>query len=143
MNLFTLLNRGAALAPKPKPPTAQVRAAEKARAEWCNGLLVDATRAWLDVGEAQPHVLNGLAILLSLAGFVHAHESGERTPEFDSIQKAMAAAKRCALSGDIVTADEAHAFGEAAQHAQAIIRAGSVEAIIHAAVAIRQTAGVV
>ena len=63
MNLLALLNRGAAHAPKPPAyPPSVVKAAEQARAQWLNALLVDQTRAWMDLGAEQPDVLSGLAV---------------------------------------------------------------------------------
>lgn len=143
MNLFALLNRGAAYAPpKPRHPPAVVKAAEKARREWLDALLVDQTRAWLSLGESQPDVLSGLATVLTLAGMVHVFDTRNAdTPDLRVIRGAISAATQSAAAGSVLTAADAGAFSAAAQRAEAIIRAASADAIIHAATGIRETVG--
>lgn len=141
MNLFTILNRGAAHAPKPPEHTAAVvRAAEATRAQWLNALLVDQTRAWMDLGESQPDVLSGLAVVLTCAGFVHVHDTRSAdTPELRIIRGAISAGTACSANGCRISVEDARAFSAAAHHAEVIIRAGTVAGIIHAAVSIRKT----
>lgn len=142
MNLFTMLNRGAAHAPAPKLPGAHVRAAEAARRQWLNALVVDETRAWLNLGEAQPDVLNGLTTLLTLAGFVHVFDARDAdTLDVRIIRGAISTAEGCVRAGEVITANDAQAFSSAAARAAAIIRAGTVPAIIHASRSIRETIG--
>lgn len=143
MNLFALLSRGAAHAPaKPRHTNAQIRAAEAARAMWLDALMVDETRAWLSLGEEQPEVLTAMATMLTLAGFVHAFDSRSvDTPDLRVIRGAISAATQCAEAGSVLTADNVRAFASACSRAEKIIRAGSVDAIIHAAVQIREAVG--
>lgn len=143
MNLFTLLNRGAAHAPpKPQYTPAQLRAIEATRLQWLNALLVDQTRTWLSLGEHAPDVLEGMATMLTIAGFVHVFDARSAdTPELRVIRGAISAATQCAATGSVLTADDARAFRAACDRARTIIEAGSHAAIIHAAESIRKTVG--
>lgn len=143
MNLFTLLNRGADHAPKlPQYTAQQLRAVERTRAQWLNALLVDQTRAWMDLGAEQPDVLSGLAVVLTCAGFVHVHDTRRNdTPQLRIIRGAISAGASCSANGCRIRAEDARAFSAAAQHAAVIIRAGTVAGIIHAAESIRKTVG--
>jgi hypothetical protein len=145
MNICDLWNRGAAMAPKPpqhKP--AVVRAAEASRKQWLRALQADQVRAWLDLGAEQREVLNGLATVLALAAFIQAHDlRTEDTPDQRVIRGALSAAAQCAEAGAVITVADARAFSSACDRAVAIIQAGSVSAIIAAAVRVRAAAGVV
>lgn len=143
MNLFAFLQSGARYAPpKPRHSAAVVKAAEKARREWLDALLVDQTRAWLSLGERQPEVLSGLATVLTLAGMVHVFDTRSAdTPELRVIRGAISAATQSSAAGSVLTAADAGAFSAAAQRAEAIIRAASVDALIHAATGLRETVG--
>jgi hypothetical protein len=142
MNLVAFLNRGARLAPPPEHAQCVVRAAEKARRQWLNALLVDQTRALLDLGEKQPEVLRGMSAMLALAAWVQAHDLGtEDTPEQRVIRGAMSAAAQCAEAGCVVSTADAQAFSVAASRAVEIIRSGTVSAIIHAAQRARAAVG--
>ena len=143
MNLFDVLNRGAAHAPKPPThPPSVVKAAEKARAQWLNALLVDQTRAWMDLGAEQPDVLSGLAVVLTCAGFVHVHDTRRTdTPELRIIRGAISAGTSCSANGCRIRAEDARAFSAAAHHAAVIIQSGTIAGIIHAAESIRKTIG--
>lgn len=135
MNIFDILNRGAAHAPKPpehKP--AVVRAAETTRKQWLDALQVDQVRAWMDLGQQQVEVLRGLATVLTLAGFAQAHDlRTEDTPEQRIIRGALSAAAQCGEAGAVISVADAKAFGAACDRAADIIKAASVAAIINAA----------
>ncbi len=143
MNLLALLNRGAAHAPKPPAyPPSVVKAAEQARAQWLNALLVDQTRAWMDLGAEQPDVLSGLAVVLTCAGFVHVHDTRRTdTPELRIIRGAISAGASCSANGCRIRHEDARAFSAAAHHAAVIIQSGTIAGIIHAAESIRKTVG--
>lgn len=143
MNLLALLNRGAAHAPKPPAyPPSVVKAAEQARAQWLNALLVDQTRAWMDLDAEQPDVLSGLAVVLTCAGFVHVHDTRSTdTPELRIIRGAISAGAACSANGCRIRAEDARAFSAAAHHAAVIIQSGTIAGIIHAAESIRKTIG--
>ena len=143
MNLLALLNRGAAHAPKPPAyPPSVVKAAEQARAQWLNALLVDQTRAWMDLGAEQPDVLSGLAVVLTCAGFVHVHDTRRNdTPQLRIIRGAISAGAACSANGCRIRAEDARAFSAAAHHAAVIIQSGTIAGIIHAAESIRKTVG--
>ncbi len=143
MNLLALLSRGAAHAPKPPAyPPSVVKAAEQARAQWLNALLVDQTRAWIDLGAEQPDVLSGLAVVLTCAGFVHVHDTRRTdTPELRIIRGAISAGASCSANGCRIRHEDARAFSAAAHHAAVIIQSGTIAGIIHAAESIRKTVG--
>lgn len=143
MNLMQLLARGAAHAEaSPRYTVPQLRAINATRRQWLNALLVDQTRAWMDLGERQPEVLTGLAVVLTCAGFVEAHDAGADTPRLRVIRGAISAAEQCAQQrGNRIQAADAKAFSAAARHAAEIIQAGTPAAIVHAAGAIRATVG--
>lgn len=143
MDFMQFIGRGAALAPqRPQYTGQQLRAVEAARRQWLNALLVDQTRAWLDIGASQPEVLNGLAVVLTTAGFVNVYDTRSAdTPEVRIIRGAISAAEACVANGSRIREADARAFSAAARHAAAIIEKGSPAAIIHAAESIRKTVG--
>lgn len=144
MNLFTMLNRGAAHAPSDtQRQQAKITvAAETARKQWLNALLVDQTRAWMSIGQQEAGVLAGLTTMLTIAGFVHVYDvKNIDTPDLRIIRGAVSAATQCMEAGGCVSLADAQAFSSAAKRADAIIKAASVEAIIHASQAIRDTVG--
>lgn len=137
MNLFAMLNRGAAHAPNPVK-----QAAEAARKQWLNALLVHQTGAWMSLGESQPETLNAMASVLTIAGFVHVFDTKSAdTPDLRVIRGAISAATQAAKAGWVVLRPEAQAFRAACDRAHRIIEAGTVPAIIHAAESIRRTVG--
>jgi len=143
MNLFALLNRGASYAPpRPRHPAAVVKAVEKTRRQWLNSLLVDQSRAWLELGSDAREVLTGLVVSLTLGGFVVVYETRDvDAPDLRVIRGAISAAEQCANGGCIMTPEHAMALCVAAQRASAAIRSASVDAIIHAAESIRLQVG--
>ena len=96
MNLMSFLQRGTKHAPvAPDPVTA---AAEKTRAIWRNALLVDQLRAWSNIGSSEPGALNGLATLLTLAGFALAYDKPNAdSPVVRIIRGGLSAARQCAI----------------------------------------------
>lgn len=143
MNLFDMLNRGAAHAPPPPRYTpAQLRAVESTRLQWLNALLVDQTRTWMSLGEQAPDILNAMAAMMTVVGFVHVYDTQNAdTPELRVIRGAISAATQCYAAGCVLTAADAQAFRAACDRARTIIEAGTPAAIIHAAESIRQTVG--
>ena len=144
MNLFNFLGRGAALAPSDTQRRQQAidHAAEKARAQWLNALLVDQTRTWLSLGDQDPEILTGMAAMLTIAGFVHAHDVKDvEHPDMRVIRGAVSAARQCSAAGSVITVADAQAFSAGCERARVIIEAGSTAAIIYAAQAIRETVG--
>lgn len=145
MNLFALLNRGCAHAPTDaqRKRAEVVAAAEKARQQWLDALLVDQTRAWMNIGEYEPGVLAAMATMLTIAGFAHVYDC-KRTDTVDLriIRGAISAATQCMAAGGRVTVADAQAFSSAAMRAEVIIKAASVDGIVHASQAIRDTVGI-
>lgn len=144
MNLMALLNRGAAHAPS-DAQRQQARidsVTEETRAKWLNALLVDQTRAWMTIGEHDPGVLEGMAVMLTLAGMAHVYDvKNTDTPDIRIIRGGISAATQCAAMGGKVTVEDARAFSSAAVRAQVIIQHASAAAIIHAALSVRKTVG--
>lgn len=148
MNLFAFLNRGARHADILADRASQAhqlaieQAAESSRAQWLNALLVDQTRAWMSVGEADLDVLTGLSIMLTIAGFCSMHDTKDaESPDLRVLRGAISAVTQCAASSGVVSVADARAFTSACTRASAIIEAASVGAIVHAARSIRLTVG--
>jgi hypothetical protein len=144
MNLFAFLKTGAAHAPSEaqRAQAAVDKATEETRAQWLNSLFVDQTRAWMAIGEHEPGVLEGMSIILTLAGMAHLYDLRDiNTTDMRVIRGGISAATQCAATGGRVSVDDARAFSSAAVRAQAIIRGASADAIIHAATSIRKVVG--
>lgn len=119
-------------------------AAEAARSQWLNALLVDELRAWEDIGEAQREVLNGLLVTLTIAGLCKAHGDGnEKSPQVRVIRGGVRVVEDCVTrAGCRVSATSAMGLSSAVNAAREVIRAASIESITSAAVAMRRIAGI-
>lgn len=139
MNLFDMLNKGASYAPKPpEHPVHVVRAAESSRKQWLRALEADQMRAWMDLGQEQKEVLNGLSTVLALAAFSQAYDlRTEDTPDQRVIRGALSAAAQCAEADAVISLADAKAFSAACDRAVDIFKTASVPAIVRAAVRIR------
>lgn len=149
MDLFSFLRRGSSHAAvlssrqAARRQAAIDRAAENTRALWVDALTIDATRAWLSIGEKDRDVLTGLVIMLTIAGFCHAHAGrAEDHPDLRVFRGAVSAAMQCSAAGSVITAAHAGAFSSAVLRAMEVVRAASVPAILHAAESIRFAVGV-
>ena len=141
MNLFTLLNRGAAHAPSDadRRRAREVAAAEMARAEWLLALEHDRLRAWMNIGEADAGLLNALVSMLTLTGMAHVHAvRSDDTPTLRILRGGISAATQCAQAGCIVTVDLARSWGLAIERAIEVVKTAPVDSIIHAAMSIRR-----
>lgn len=136
MNLFAFLERGTAGA-KTDADRRQERInkkAEEARAKWINALQADECRAWLDLGQAQQKTLIGFSVMLALAGFVAAYDQRDvDSPDIRVIRGAISAIEQCTKRGHVLREVDVLSLQSAATRAKAIISAGSVAAICHAA----------
>lgn len=131
MDLFAFVGRGVRLS----GGTEADRATEKSRQHWLDKLLVDETRAWMSISEADRGLLSGLAILLTLAGLAHAHDTRDAdTPAIRVIRGAISAAEQCGKGGSVIQPEHARAFSAACSHARRVLQAASLRAIQHAAV---------
>lgn len=142
MNLFNLLNRGASHAPSDSDRSQACinKAAEQARKQWLDALLIDQTRAWMSIGKVDIEVISACAVVLTLAGFVHVYDTRKTdTPELSIIRGAISAATQCVSAGGVINVADARAFSSAAQRAEGIIKNGTVGAIVHACQAIKDT----
>lgn len=145
MNFMDFIKRGAAHAPSDaQRQRAKIeKAAEQQREKWRDALIVDATRAWLNIGEKDPGVIDGFVTMLAIAGFAYIHDHGQTdSPDIRIIRGAMSAAAQCAESGCKMTEDAARAMGIAARRADAIVIAASINAIIFASQKIREAVGI-
>ncbi len=142
MDLTSFFGRGAAHAPKPKHSNKVLKSAEAARRQWLNALLVDQTRAWMDIGESQPEVLRGLGLMLTAAGFAHAFDARNvDTPEINVIRGAISTIEACGHNDSVITEQAARTLSLAATRATELIQAASVDAILHAALSLRNLVG--
>ena len=142
MNICTLWAAGAAHAPSDSDRR-QARinqAAEQSRKQWLDALLTDQTRAWMSIGESDMEVINAFAVVLTLAGFVHVYDARTAdTPALSIIRGAISAAGQCVRAGSVISVADARAFSSAAQRAEAIIKTGTVDAIVHACRTMQET----
>lgn len=141
---MAFLNKGAKHAPSDadRQQAAINDAAEASRAQWLNALLVDELRAWEQIGDRDPGVINSMTSMLTLAGFVHVYDARNAdTPDIRVIRGAVSAAAQCSERGFKVTADDARAFSSACERDQQIINHASVSAIVHAAQSMRELVG--
>lgn len=133
MNLMAFLGKGTSYADN-EAARRRNAALESARAKWINALTVDQTRAWLSLGESQPEALNGLVVLLTLAGMAKVYDCrADDIPDIRVIRGALSTAQQCARSEYMMTADVAQALATATDRAIAILRQCSPKAIEHAA----------
>lgn len=140
MNLFSLLNRAPKGKPAPEFTPREMRAIERERAGCINALLVDETRAWLDLGDDQPDVLRGICAMLLFAFAVKQHDDKSTASSECRVMRGAlnAAAKRAETGAAVITPDEATAMSIAATKARAIIADGSPAAIVYAARRLKQ-----
>lgn len=134
MNLFTLYARGIALS----GGTEADRASEAARTQWLNALLVDQTRAWMSINEADRATLSGLAALLTLACGAHLYDHRRTPGAIDSptvriLRAGISTAHQCGQAGSVITQLHASSLSHAADRAAAVIQHASRAAIQHAA----------
>ena len=145
MNLFALLDRGAAYAPSnaDRQRAKEVEAAESTRAAWIQALQHDRLRAWMNIGEADAGLLNALVSLLTIAGLAHVHATGKiDTPDLNIIRGGISAATQCVQSGCIVTVELARSWDVAIERCIEILQKMPVDSVIHAAVSIRRELGI-
>lgn len=140
MNLFDVLNKGAGHAPDKRYPTKVQREIAKTRASWQNALLVDQTRAWLDLGEQQSEVLQGLGITLCIASFAVQHmDKGEKSSDAAAINAGLTLCDDCyRLAGAVLTVDDTIALIDAAAAAGRVFKACSDEAVVYASEGIKR-----
>lgn len=141
--MSAMLAKGASYAPqRPRHTKQQVKAAEQARKDWLNALMVDQTRAWLEIGDEAPDLVSAFAVLLTLGGFVIVYETKSAdTPALRIIRGAISAAEQCSRNNCKISKEHAIAFNVAAAQASEAIKGASIDAIIHAAISIRSTIG--
>ena len=145
MNLRNFLTSGAAHAPTEAQRSRAliVKAAEETRVRWLDSLMVDQTRAWMNIGVRDLGVLEGMTTMLGIAGFAHVYDARNvDTPDLRIIRGAVSAAGQCLQTGGVVTLADAQAFSSAANRARSILEVASVDAIVHAATTIRETVGI-
>lgn len=144
MNLLSFLKRGAGHAPTDAERYRQktTAAAERARGLWLESLIVDETRAWMDLGVQQEEVLNGLATMLTLAGFCLAHDyPDDNSAAIRIIRGGISTATTCAKGGFVIEAHHATALSSSCTQAREAIAKASVDAILYASVEMRKTVG--
>lgn len=144
MNLMNFYARGASHAPTDadRRRAKITTAAEATRKQWLNALMVDETRAWMAIGEADQGAIEGMTTMLAIAGFAHAYDKRDAdTVELRIIRGAISAADQCMRAGGVVGQADAQAFSSAAGRARQILTECTVDGIVRAATAIRETVG--
>lgn len=141
MNIFSLMNRGIANSGlEARKQEAFSREMEAARAKWLDSLMVDETRAWMSIGEQSREILQGLSVLLVLAGLCQATDKMHvNTVENRVIRGAISSAQQCAREGCRITAQHAQAFSSAAAMARKIFETCSHTAMAQAATYLEKT----
>lgn len=140
--MSAMLSRGTSYAPKRKHSSQVIKAAEQARKDWLNALLVDQTRAWLELGEESKELLSAFAVLLTIGGFVVVYETRTAdSPALRIIRGAISAAEQCSREGSKMKPEYVQALCSGAAQAQQAIESASIDAILHAAQSIRSTIG--
>jgi len=131
---------------------AERQAAEKAQAleaganasrkQWLDALLIDELRAWESVGESDRAALDGLLVVLTMAGLCRAHADGhEQSREVRIIRGGVRIIEDCVGKGCKIARVDAQGLSAAVDTARGVVVAASAQAIGHAAVAMRWLAG--
>lgn len=138
MLLYSLINRSArvhgTMDAEYRPQREKVRRSiAGARQLWLDKLQIDRMRAWMEIDDSAPAVLNGLTVLLTLAGLAKAFDDKHQdSPEVRVIRGAISAAEQCGKNGAVMTPDSAQALDSAVSMAIDVVRACSDAAIAHA-----------
>lgn len=146
MNLFAVINRGIAHSGSDGLTMRRLQAKERrlidarhdaiaqARELWANALLVDETRAWLEIEARSPEVLSGLTSVLTLAALAKSHDDGDQdSREVRVIRGAISAAEQCGKADAVITAEYARSIRVATREAADIVKTCTDAAIEHAA----------
>lgn len=132
MNLFKLLDRGVEHANNERLRR-RTAVLEKARSKWIAALFADQTRAWMSLGEKQPEALNGLVVLLTLAGMAKVYDCRDTDiPDIRVIRGALSTAQQCARCEYLMTPETVQALATATDRAIAALKVCSIDAIEHA-----------
>ena len=132
MNLMSFLNRGVAHADNERLRR-RTTVLEKARNQWIDALYTDQTLAWMSLGEKQPEALNGLIVLMTLAGMAKVYDCRDADiPDIRVIRGALSTAQQCARSEYLMTPEVAQALAAATDRAIAALKVCSIDAIEHA-----------
>ena len=136
-------NRAAYARTRPLFTVPELRAINRCRQQWLDALLLDQTRAWLDLGERQPEVLQGLAVLLTLGHLADGYEAGDGSVERrKSMATAMGRAQDAAAQrGCVLTAEDADVLHAGVMAAHAAIKQARPAALMHAAECLRADVG--
>jgi len=132
MNLMSFLNKGVSYADNERLRR-RANVLEKARKQWIDALYADQTQAWMSLGEKQPEALNGLIVLMTLAGMAKVYDCRDTDiPDIRVIRGALSTAQQCARSEYLMTPEVAQALAAATDRAIAALKVCSIDAIEHA-----------
>lgn len=138
MNLFAFIGTATTPVKTSREKRSDV-ATEKARAQWVDRLSLDETRAWMSLGEEdQSKTLNGLAIMLTIAGLVMARVDG---PGVRLVRSAMNVVRECADRRATIDEVRMVTIQVACREATAAIKAAPKHAIHYAAIKMHASAG--
>ena len=138
MNLFAFIGTATTPVKTSREKRSDV-ATEKARAQWVDRLSLDEMRAWMSLGEEdQSKTLNGLAIMLTIAGLVMARVDG---PGVRLVRSAMNVVRECADRRATIDEVRMVTIQVACREATAAIKAAPKHAIHYAAIKMHASAG--
>ena len=142
MNLFAFIGTATTPVKTSREKRSDV-ATEKARAQWVDRLSLDEMRAWMSPGEEdQSKTLNGLAIMLTIAGLVMARVDGRiDSPGVRLVRSAMNVVRECADRRATIDEVRMVTIQVACREATAAIKAAPKHAIHYAAIKMHASAG--
>ncbi|MEN9923938.1 MAG: hypothetical protein RL268_64 [Pseudomonadota bacterium] len=131
MNLQAFLNRGVRLT----GGTELEQRTEEQRKKWLDALLVDETRAWLNLGQSDRSALVGFQTLLTLAVMAHLHDQqkAHAQPAVRVIRGGLSAIEDCVAEQSVITPQHARSLQIAAAAAREMLQQASQRGIQAAA----------
>lgn len=141
MNLFNVLNRGAAHAPKPPKYSAkELQGIKNMRANWLRTITIDQTRCWMDLGEKQSEIIGGMSSIFGFGYYVAVHDHGADSVACRIIRGGLSAAAGAIGAGYMVTKQDALAFDSACERVREVIEASSDDAVVYASKKLQEAA---
>lgn len=141
MNLFDVINRGTAHAPKPPKYTdAELRGIRRMRENWLRTITADQVRCWMDLGERQAEIIGGMASIFGFGFYVAIHDHGEQSLAARVIRGGISTAANAISAGYMVTKADALAFDAACDKVRGVIEASTDDAVVYASKKLQEAA---
>lgn len=127
MNLFGFLDRGV----RQTGGTELEQRTEEQRRKWLDALLVDETRAWMNLHQSDQAALVGFQTLLTLAVMAHLHDQPKThdQPAVRVIRGGLSAIDQCVAENSVITPQHARSLQVAAAAAREMLQQASQRAI--------------